>query len=79
MDALEYKQMLEREQAVVDRLAMDLGNTEQLREREKERAFSALREAEKRMYEYACNLDIGNERAKAFDILENIRNAARVG
>lgn len=79
MDNLEYKQMLDREQAIVDRLVMDLGTPEQLRAREKDKAFAALRDAEKRMYEYACNLDVGDERTKAFEIYENIRTAARVG
>lgn len=79
MNSLEYKQMLEREQAVVDRLTMDLGTPEQLRAREKEKAFAALRQAEKLMYEYACNLDVGDERTKAFEVYENIRTAARVG
>lgn len=42
-------------------------------------AFSALRTAEKRMHAYACELDVGPERTKAFEIFENIRNASRVG
>jgi uncharacterized Zn ribbon protein len=42
-------------------------------------AFSALRLAEQKMHEYACSLDIGDDRIKAFEIYENIRNAARVG
>lgn len=78
MDDLEYKQMREREQAVVDRLNRDLGRTDQVTESLKNAAFEALRDAEKRMHAYACALDIGDERTKAFEIFENIRNAARV-
>lgn len=79
MEDLEYKQMLERERAVVDRLNRDLGKTEQVIEGLKNTAFSALREAEVKMHTYACELEIGEERTKAFEIFENIRNAARVG
>lgn len=42
-------------------------------------AFDALRDAETKMHAYACSLDIGEEREKAFAIFDNIRNAARVG
>ena len=45
----------------------------------KDSAFSALRKAEQKMHEYAASLDVGDERTKAFEIFENIRNAARVG
>lgn len=79
MDDLEYKQMREREQAAVDILNRDLGRTDQVTESLKNAAFEALRDAEKRMHAYACALDIGDERTKAFEIFENIRNAARVG
>lgn len=79
MDDLEYKQMLEREQAVVDRLNRDLGRTDQVIESLKNAAFAALRDAEKRMHAYARELEVGDERTKAFEIFENIRNAARVG
>lgn len=79
MDDLEYKQMREREQAVVDRLNRDLGRTDQVIESLKSAAFAALRDAEKRMHTYACELEVGEERTKAFEIFENIRNAARVG
>lgn len=79
MDDLEYKQMLDREQAVVDRLNRDLGRTDQVIESLKNAAFAALRDAEKRMHAYASALDVGDERTKAFEIFENIRNAARVG
>jgi len=79
MDDLEYKQMREREQAVVDRLNRDLGRTDQVTESLKNAAFESLRDAEKRMHAYACALEVGDERTKAFEIFENIRNAARVG
>ncbi len=56
-------------------------NQEQDREIQalKEAAFEALREAEKKMHAYASALDLGEDRIKAFEIFENIRNAARVG
>lgn len=79
MDDLEYKQMREREDAIVSRLNRDLGRTDQVNESLKNAAFKALCDAEKRMHAYACALDIGDERTKAFEIFENIRNAARVG
>jgi hypothetical protein len=41
-------------------------------------AFEALKNAEKLMYEYACSLDLGEPRIKAFEIYENIRLAAAV-
>ena len=77
MTELEYKQMREREQAVVDRI--NLGREDQIIESLKNAAFEALRDAERRMHKYACALDISDERTKAFEIFENIRNAARVG
>lgn len=77
MDTLEYKQMLEREKAVVDRLNLHTGKVKPI-DLLKDSAFSALRTAEKRMHAYACELDVGPERTKAFEIFENIRNAARV-
>ena len=79
MDNLEYKQMLEREQAVVDRLNRTLGNTDQVISSLKNAAFASLRDAESRMHKYASALEVGEERTKAFEIFENIRNAARVG
>lgn len=79
MDDLEFKQMRERENAVVDRLNRDLGRTDQVTESLKNAAFEALRDAEKRMHTYACALEVGDARTKAFEIFENIRNAARVG
>lgn len=79
MDQLEYKQMLEREQAVVDRLNQTLGRTDQVVESLKNSAFASLRDAESRMHKYASALEIGDDRVKAFEIFENIRNAARVG
>jgi hypothetical protein len=78
MDNLEYQQMCQREQAVVDRLNLDLGKVKPI-DLLKDSAFSALRVAEKRMHAYACELEVGDERTKAFEIYENIRNAARVG
>lgn len=48
-------------------------------ERLKNEAFAALREAETKMYSFAAFLDVGDERTKAFEVFENIRNAARVG
>lgn len=78
MDDLEYKQMREREQAVVDRLNIDTGKVKPI-DLLKDSAFQALRTAEKRMHAYACELEVGDERTKAFEIFENIRNAARVG
>lgn len=79
MDDLEFKQMREREQAVIDRLNRDLGSTDQVTESLKTAAFESLRDAEKRMLAYACALEVGDARSKAFEIFENIRNAARVG
>jgi hypothetical protein len=52
---------------------------EQVIEDLKGAAFASLQDAEKRMYKYACPLDVGEEREKAFEIYENIRNAARAG
>lgn len=42
-------------------------------------AYASLRDAEARMHKYAAALEVGDERTKAFEIFENIRNAARVG
>jgi hypothetical protein len=79
MTELEYKQMREREQAVIDRLNLNLGREDQIIESLKNAAFEALRDAERRMHKYASALDIGDDRTKAFEIFENIRNASRVG
>lgn len=43
----------------------------------KHQALDALREAEAKMYAYACELDLGEERTRAFEVYENIRNAPR--
>jgi len=45
----------------------------------RDKAFKAIKEAERAVHAYACALDIGEERTKAFEIFENIRTAARVG
>jgi len=41
-------------------------------------ANAKLREAEKAWHVFAAYLPVGIEREKAFDVCENIRNAARV-
>ena len=41
-------------------------------------AVSALRKAERKMYEYASFLEVGDERTEAFECYENIRNATRI-
>ena len=41
-------------------------------------AQEKLHEAEKAYYTYAAYLPIGDERVKAFEVFENIRNAGRV-
>lgn len=44
----------------------------------KHEAFEAHKLAEKKWYAYACELPVGEERTKAFDVYENIRLATRV-
>lgn len=44
----------------------------------KHEAFEAHRLAEKKWHAYACELPVGDERTKAFEIYENIRLATRV-
>lgn len=44
----------------------------------KEARNKLMREAEKAAYAYACEVDVGLEREKAFEIYENIRTAGRV-
>lgn len=51
---------------------------EQKLARLKEARNTAMRAAEKAAHEYARECDLGNERNKAFDIYENLRNAGRV-
>lgn len=51
---------------------------QQKRDLLKDSAFTYLRKAEQKMHEYACSLDVGTERTRAFEIYENVRNAARV-
>lgn len=36
------------------------------------------RAAEKAAYEYFCACEVGDERSRAFEVYENIRNATRV-
>lgn len=43
----------------------------------KSEAFEALQKAESAMHKYACALDIGKDREKAFGCFENIRLAWR--
>lgn len=40
------------------------------------KAFAALRLAERAMHKYAASLPLGEEREKAFVIYENVRTAA---
>lgn len=42
-------------------------------------AFERLSDAEKAMYKYFCNCELGEERILASQIYENIRVAARIG
>lgn len=44
----------------------------------REVAQQKLREAEKAYFDYAAYLPLGYEREMAFEVYENIRNAARV-
>lgn len=79
LDQLQINQMIERENEVVRRLNVDLGNTAQILKDLKNAAFHALRDAESRMYNYAIALEVGPERERAFEIFENIRLAAMQG
>jgi len=42
-------------------------------------AAQKLRDAEKAWYAYACEVPVGREREKAFEVFENVRTARRVG
>lgn len=44
----------------------------------KEDMLKKRNEAEKAAYAYCCACDLGDEREKAFQIYENIRNATRL-
>lgn len=70
--------MFNNSDEVFNKLLHVYGKTETA-ERLKNEAFEALRDAETKMYSFAAFLDDGDERKKAFKVLENIRNAARVG
>lgn len=78
MSPLENKQMLERERIAADKARVALGEVSEI-DLLRESAFSALREAERKMHAYAKELEVGQERINAFEVFENIRNAARVG
>ena len=43
----------------------------------KDSAIYAINKAEKAIYVYACDCEIGKERVKAFEIYERIRTAMR--
>lgn len=44
----------------------------------KNTALAKLREAEKAMYEYFCDCEVGKEREWASQVYENVRTASRV-
>lgn len=64
------------EQVGADQLNRDLGRNDLVIDSLKAAAFTALRDAERRMHAYARELDVGDERTRALEIYENIRKAA---